>query len=160
MPRKNLQKIGSTKRHRFRGTFEKYGFKYSDYRKQYAKPTLLLTEIYLINKNEIVLVSDHIWLNLTLGFNRLGILTKGEIIAFDGRVATYQKGYYLQGYSNDYKISYPSKVVLEKSILTEHEKFPEKNHEICNMIYNLYQDDYLSRSISRPYPNNTTDYPQ
>lgn len=151
MPRKNLQKIGATKRHRFRGTFEKYGFKFSDYKKHYAKPTLLLREIYLIRENDIELISDHIWMNLTLGFNRLGILAKGDIVAFDGRVATYQKGYYLKGYSKDYKISHPSKVVLEKSVKAEHDKFPEQNHEICNMIYDLYKDDYLRRSILKPY---------
>lgn len=151
MSRKNLKKIGALKRHRFRGTFEKYGFKYSDWKKEHAKPTLLLTEIYLIHEDEIELISDHIWLNLTLGFNRLGILTKGDIVAFDGRVATYQKGYYLKGYSKDYKISHPSKVVLEKSVRTEHEKFPEQNRDICNMIYDLYQDDYLRRSIPKPY---------
>lgn len=153
--RTKLKELGSEKRYRYTGKFAKYGFKYSDWGKIHAKPTMILKDIKLIDENnEETLVADHIWLNLTIGFKKLGILVEGEIVSFNGRVTTYKKGYYLGNKKVDYKLERPSKVDLEKSLIdsAQRELWPEVNWKICNDIFEMYSEDYLRRGIVKPYP--------
>lgn len=116
--RTQLKVIGNTERHRFTGTFSRYGFKVAPYQ-SHAKPTLVLEDL----RDETgKLVTDHLWLNLGLQFRRLGDLQTGDVIAFNGRVTSYVKGY--QGSDpdkkkaaprqTDYKVERPSKVALIK----------------------------------------------
>lgn len=87
--RKKLKQLGSQKRHTFIGRFERVGYKKS-YR--YYQPTLLLTQVALSETGE--LITDHLWLNYTKGFLALGELLTGDLLQFDGRVASYVKGYF------------------------------------------------------------------
>lgn len=153
--RTKLKELGSEKRYRYTGKFVKYGFKYSDWGKIHAKPTMILKDINLIDENNVeTLVADHIWLNLTIGFKKLGILVEGEIVSFNGRVTTYKKGYYLGNQKVDYKLERPSKVVLEKSLIDnlQRQVWPETNWQVCNDIFEMYSEDYLRRGIAKPYP--------
>ncbi|MGQ2376520.1 hypothetical protein [Companilactobacillus zhachilii] len=152
--RTKLKELGSEKRYRYTGKFVKYGFKYSDWGKIHAKPTMILKDINLIDENNVeTLVADHIWLNLTIGFKKLGILVEGEIVSFNGRVTTYKKGYYLGSQKVDYKLERPSKVILEKSLIDKLQRqvWPETNWQVCNDIFEMYSEDYLRRGIAKPY---------
>ncbi|GAF38086.1 hypothetical protein [Lentilactobacillus farraginis] len=153
--RTQLKKKGSQCRYRYTGTFEKYGFKYTDRRRNHAIPTLLLLNV---KDEKGIEVAEHLWFNLTKGFEALGILQTGDILSFNGRVKQYTKGY--QGFrpgirqtlQKDYKIERPTKVKLEKCICqTPHQLFLKENWQKCNQIYEKYEDDYRRRGIFKPY---------
>lgn len=106
--RKHLARLGTDERHRFQGTFERYGLK-AGYRGQ--EPTILLREVRLLRDNR--LMTDHLWFNLTKGFRQLGQLKHGDVIQFDGRVNSYLKGYQtpsLSAATIDYQVSWPTKI--------------------------------------------------
>jgi len=152
--RAKLKSIGSNQRHKYSGKFVKYGFKYDDRRKEHAKPTLILKDITLIDEEKEELIADHLWLNLTVGFKKLGVLCKDEIVSFNGRVAPYKKGYYTSSQKVDYKLRFPTKVALLEPMidLSQRKLWPDNNWEICNDIYEMYEEDYLKRDIGKPYP--------
>ncbi len=98
-------------RHVFIGRFERVGYKKS-YR--YCRPTLLLTHVALAETGE--LITDHLWLNYTKGFLDLGELLTGDLLRFNGRVASYVKGYFGTSQKLDYKVEQPSQVALQAKI--------------------------------------------
>jgi len=115
--RKEFQKIEDY-RGEFIGTFTRYG------KKQRYKPikvgddwihedvTILLTDI---KDPTGKYMCDHIWCNMTKGFQALGELSPGDKIQFAGRVTPYVKGYYNyrkeEDYRElDYKLSRPTKI--------------------------------------------------
>lgn len=110
--RKDLkERLGE--RSRYKGTFEKYGVK-SSYR-GWPKVTILLTEVRSVSSNR--LITDHLWFNETKGFQEIGPLYPGDIVAFDGRVKPYEKGYVskrneIDTREIDYKLSHPTKIVI------------------------------------------------
>jgi len=94
----------------FRGTFKKYGLK-SGY-KGASSETILLVSIC---NDDGTLISDHLWFNMTKGFEKLGTLRTGDIIQFEARVKRYRKGYInrqagIDQSSFDYKLSHPAKI--------------------------------------------------
>lgn len=109
--RKKLQQLGPQMRHVFIGRFERVGYKRS-YR--YCRPTLLLTHVALAETGE--LITDHLWLNYTKGFLDLGELLTGDLLRFNGRVASYVKGYFGTSQKLDYKVERPSQVALQAKI--------------------------------------------
>ena len=93
----------------FTGIFERRGKKKSF---GYKKETLLLIEVTDESGNKM---TDHLWFNLTKGFQSLN-LSPGDIVQFNARVKTYEKGYKGRR-SNinkkielDYKLSHPTKL--------------------------------------------------
>jgi len=156
--RAELKNLGKDTRFRFSGNFIKYGFKYADRNKVHAVPTILLGNIHLIKDDgKQILLTDHLWFNLTKGFKELGILHVGETVSFNGRIAEYTKGY--QGSDDsihkpvkvDYNIERPTKVKLDISLYSQNMLWPTENWELCNKIYDMYFDDYKSRNIAMPY---------
>ena len=117
--RSELKELGYNRRHMFIAEFNRYGTKRGW--EGAVLETILLTNIRL--KDSHKQVANHLWFNKTLGFGALGELKTGDIIVFEGRVDTYEKGYkgrYAeeQGESwteTDYKISRPTKIRLVKS---------------------------------------------
>lgn len=111
--REKLEKIGSEERHRFRGTFERFGEKKSF---GHVKKTVLLVDITDLDGN---LLTDHLWFNFTKGFEKVSPRA-GDILEFDARVTEYEKGY--RGYRDDvfcplswdYRLSNPTKIVKIK----------------------------------------------
>lgn len=152
----NLKEKGGNDRFCFSAKFEKYGFKYTDRSKTHAQPTLLLKDVMDEERN---LLTDHLWFNLTKGFKTLGILHVGDVLRFNGRVKSYQKGYqgHQPGISRtltiDYKIDRPTKVQLKDCCNDQkiHQTFLGENWQVCNQIYDMYQADYQSRGIPVPY---------
>jgi sortase (surface protein transpeptidase) len=77
--------------------------------------TVLLKDISDLNGN---LLTDHLWFNYTKGFKNLGELNEGDVIQFDGRSKSYEKGY--RGYRDDiykpietdYRFSHPTHVMV------------------------------------------------
>ena len=73
------------------------------------------------------MVTDHLWFNLTKGFEALQLL-EGDIVGFDARVTRYLKGYRgrredeLRPVGVDYRLSFPTKV--EKLYSTLHSAAP------------------------------------
>ncbi|ABG60194.1 hypothetical protein [Cytophaga hutchinsonii] len=73
-------------------------------------PTVLLTNIKDAEGNEL---TDHLWINLTKGYNTLGC-SLGDKIQFNARVKDYTKGYrghredVYKPISVDYKLSHPT----------------------------------------------------
>lgn len=107
--RNELKKIAD-QRDSFKGMFKKYGLK-SGY-KGHSAETVLLVDIC---NSDGVLICDHLWLNLTKGFENLGSLTEGDIIQFEARVKRYTKGYVnrrggIDQRKADYKLSHPTKI--------------------------------------------------
>ncbi|WP_143461374.1 hypothetical protein [Levilactobacillus enshiensis] len=101
------------------GMAERYGYK-AGYRGE--KPTILLREVRLVIGNR--LMADHLWFNLTKGFQGLGQLRRGDSIQFNGRVDRYVKGY--QGSKNrmphntvvDYQLSRPTQIEMHTPVDT------------------------------------------
>ena len=116
--RAELKELGYNRRHRFIAEFNRYGTK-SGWEGATLE-TILLVNIRL--KDSHKQVANHLWFNKTLGFGALGELKAGDIIEFEGRVDSYEKGYkgrYAEekGESwaeTDYKISRPTKIRLVK----------------------------------------------
>ena len=98
-------------RKRFRGTFVRYGSKWA-WDGSGLVTTLLLRDITDVASGRVV--ADHLWFNLTKGFEALGDLWRGDVIEFDARVKRYSKGY--AGLREvDYKLSHPTKICLVDS---------------------------------------------
>ncbi len=153
--RTNLKAKGSEQRLFLKGTFEKYGFKFKDRGKIHVAATLLLVNV---TDEDDQLLTDHLWFNLTKGFRNLHILQKGDQISFYGRVKPYLKGY--QGHvmgiprsqTVDYKVNYPTRIKLEHPADNlERAPWPTTvEGEVCNLIYEMYADNYHQRGIGRP----------
>ena len=101
----------------FSGIVERYGTK-SSY--GHPKPTLLLKDI---KDGGGMIVTEHLWFNLTQGFAKLG-LQPGDAVKFDARVKPYIKGYrgyrddvYDKPIEEDYKLSHPTN--LRKMIIPD-----------------------------------------
>ena len=111
--REKLKEIGEESRHTFTATFERFG------KKRAFKGPDLITVLLIDVVYEGKIVADHVWLNLTKGFEKCD-LKPGDVVQFDGRVAEYEKGYFGPRhdddiYSNhppadDFEISYPTKI--------------------------------------------------
>lgn len=114
--RSELKKVNG-KRLKFSGLFERYGSKKNWH--GYPETTVLLMQI----RNELgEIVSDHLWFNLTKGFEALGSLNTGDKIIFEARSKPYTKGYvnYREGIDNrevDYRLSHPTK--FQKEIINQ-----------------------------------------
>ncbi len=98
----------------FTGIFKKYGLK-SGYKGSSTETILLVG----IRNREGLLVADHLWFNLTKGFEKLGNLKEGDRIGFEARVKKYKKGYSnrragIDQTTLDYKLSHPTKISLDK----------------------------------------------
>jgi hypothetical protein len=112
--RQELKKI-DLQRELFRGTFKKYGLK-SGYR-GHSTETILLVDIRDDNGK---LICDHLWFNMTKGFELLGTLREGDVIRFEARVKKYKKGYVnrragIDQSMVDYKLSHPTRIERYKS---------------------------------------------
>ena len=97
-------------RGRYKGTFQKYGLKASYKNRGLPIETVLLVDVQTIQGEAI---TDHLWFNLTKSFKKLGDLYPNDIIAFDGRVRSYVKGYKSRREDyreTDYKLSHPTKI--------------------------------------------------
>jgi hypothetical protein len=108
--RKELKKMDD-QRDVFTGIFKKYGIK-SNYRGP-STDTLLLVNI---RDGQGAFITDHLWFNLTKGFEKLGTLKEGDQVRFEARVKKYKKGYInrkigVDQSSSDYKLSHPTKMV-------------------------------------------------
>ena len=115
MTRLKLKQIGTEKRNRYVGTVEKFGIKNGF---KGLIDTILLINIKLEGSEEII--TDHLWFNLGKQFSDLN-LQKGDVIAFNARVAKYKKGYYgsreleiPKPPAGDYKLQRPTKVTVVK----------------------------------------------
>lgn len=111
--RKKLKQIGNQERHTYQAEYGGVGFKRSY--KNHFLPTLLLKNVRLNND----LVTDHLWINYTKGFSKLGRLQDDDVIVFDGRVTSYVKGYFTEVHHREYGLERPSKIHLLNKRKTE-----------------------------------------
>jgi hypothetical protein len=108
--RKELAKIDG-ERCSFQGVFVRYGLK-SGWKGNQER-TVLLRDI---RGAAGYVVTDHLWFNLTKGFQGLGELAEGDVILFDARVKEYEKGYkgrredVYAPIELDYKLSHPTRI--------------------------------------------------
>jgi len=106
--REKLKNIEGS-REEFSGIFVRFGFKNGF--KGIVK-TVLFKDIKN-NKNEIV--ADHLWFNLTKGFDNLKLI-ENDVIRFTARTKKYIKGYFGRRediyvpMEEDYKLSHPTKM--------------------------------------------------
>lgn len=108
--REELKRLGGGIRHTFTAKISKFSFK-SGFRNRLPLKTMLLTKITCEGK----VVANHIW--MTCGRRVYSILPQvNQWIQFDARVTKYFKGYKknIYGGEEDYRLSYPTKVVLIK----------------------------------------------
>jgi len=110
--RQELKKI-EQQRALFRGVFSKYGLK-SGYGGR-SMETVLLVDIRDSNGK---LICDHLWFNMTKGFEVLGTMREGDVIQFEARVKEYKKGYVnrragIDQSRSDYKLSHPTKIMRQ-----------------------------------------------
>ncbi|HWY11337.1 MAG TPA: hypothetical protein VN026_08430 [Bacteroidia bacterium] len=113
--RNELKKIQG-KRGKFYGVFERYGTKTNW--KGYPEDTVLLKDIKDLTGK---IVADHLWFNLTKGFEKIGQMIEGDIIQFEARAKPYTKGYvnYREGIDDrrtDYRLSHPTKFYIISKI--------------------------------------------
>ena len=113
--RGELKKIDQVRK-TFVGQFARYGKK----RGKWNGDTVLLLNIYHADRvgdhgfkvlEPKLLVTDHLWFNLTGGFAALNLM-QGDRVLFDARVKEYRKGSVKRDLpvSFDYKLSHPYKV--------------------------------------------------
>lgn len=143
--RTQLAKLGAASRFTFRGQFARYGYKRAVDRRgnEHYAPTLLLTDLQVKNAaGQFVAVADHLWFNLTKGFQRLGLLQENDLVQLDGRVNDYYKGYFTGPKQRDLKLSYPSKIKLATARTTV--PLPAEKNAIIGLIMNLEWDFYAS----------------
>lgn len=142
--RTQLAKLGSDSRFTFRGEFERYGYKRASDRSgnEHYSPTLLLTDLQVLANGDWKAVTDHLWFNLTKGFQKLGLLSKSDTVQLNGRVNDYYKGYFTQARQHDIKLSYPSKIELvnERDLIP----LPKEKNAVIGLIMNLEWDFYTS----------------
>lgn len=110
--REKLQKLENI-RETFTAKFKRCGTKTNWH--GFPEKTILLVDVKDSSGKK---VTDHIWFNLTKGFEKIGELKEGNIIQFDARVKEYFKGY--AGYKEedqwerpieqDYKLNNPTKI--------------------------------------------------
>ena len=100
-------------RRRFRATFVRFGSKqgYQGYKEE----TILFKNIMDVASSK--LIADHVWFNLTKGFERLR-LNKGAQVIFDARIKEYNKGYVNRRYGidnrkKDFRLSHPTNVSID-----------------------------------------------
>lgn len=100
------------KRRRFHGIFVRFGKKAAY--KGRPLTTILLKDITDVASKEIV--TGHLWFTVGKRFDALD-LEEGDVVRFDARVTSYEKGY--MGHrefddivvpETDYRLSFPSKV--------------------------------------------------
>ncbi|WP_420331437.1 hypothetical protein [Pediococcus pentosaceus] len=139
--RKKLQELDHEKRYTFTGFVERPGKKREN---NHWKPTLLLTNLMDIDGNKI---TDHVWINYTKGFRKLGLLTKGDKVQFDGRVDEYIKEAIIDRERNvvikppmkDYSLVYPTKIKLLNNHIAK-QPVPENNAEFLRYIGDVTHD--------------------
>lgn len=108
MIRTGLKKeLGNRKK--FKGLFVRIGRKAGF--NGYSQETILLKDI--IDLENGIRVTDHVWLNLTKSFEAANI-KEGMTVEFEARVKEYTKGYVNTRYKidhqkKDYKLSHPTK---------------------------------------------------
>lgn len=141
--RAQLAKLGSDSRFTFRGQFARYGYKRATDRQgnEHYTPTLLLTNLQVQDDNRFTLVTDHLWFNLTKGFQKLGLLKPDDIVQLNGRVNDYYKGYFTSPKQRDIKLSYPSKIKLVNS--RDVLPLPAEKNAIIGLIMNLEWGFYI-----------------
>ena len=117
MTRLKLKQIGTEERKRYVGTVDKFGIRRGF---KGLIDTILLINIKLEGSEEII--TDHLWFDLGKQFSDLN-LQKGDIIAFNARVAKYKKGYYggreleiPKPPAGDKKLQRPTKVTVVKRV--------------------------------------------
>ena len=96
-------------RKKFKGIFVRIGKKAGF--NGYSQETILLKDV--IDLEHGAIVTDHLWLNLTKGFEALAI-KEGMSLEFEARITEYAKGYVNKRYKidrqkKDYKLSHPTK---------------------------------------------------
>lgn len=148
--RKNFQAVGSEHRHTFTATFERTGYKTTELRsKTYYQPTILVSNVMDQASN---LLTDHLWFNYTLGFQKLGHLEKGDRLQFDGRISTYTKGYLGRDtflsekhpVATDYKIERPTKIKLLNAS-EPRVPLPKENWDLVQLIMKENEAFYKAR---------------
>jgi len=100
--RKELERLGTDKRYRFRARVSDFGARRTCFG-MYTVNMILLTDISLVENGKRV--TDHVW--FTAGKIWKGF-EKGTVVEFDARVAEYVKGYKRSVF--DYKLSHPTKI--------------------------------------------------
>lgn len=143
--RTQLAKLGAASRFTFQGRFARYGYKRAVDRRgnEHYAPTLLLTDLQVKNEaGQFVAVADHLWFNLTKGFQRLGLLQENDLVQLNGRVNDYYKGYFTGPKQHDLKLSYPSKIKLVTARMTV--PLPAEKNALIGLIMNLEWDFYAS----------------
>jgi len=101
-------------RMRYTGIFVRFGKK-KGFQGRAPSKTLLLKDV----KNSLgKIVTGHLWFNYTKGFQELGPLLPGDIIAFEARAKPYIKGYVGPGIDEreaDFRLSNPTNIrIIEK----------------------------------------------
>lgn len=151
--RTELGNLGDEKRYSFKGTYNRSGEKNKHYEDAYANKyydqTLLLNDIYAMIDGKEYYLTDHLWLNYTKQFKRYGVLQKGDVIMFDGRVSTYSAQYGM-----NYKIERPSKVkIFRDNQLLEHDDYFFKMSylEFQEYIHDENADYYDKRDSIQSY---------
>lgn len=141
--RNKLRLLGNSKRYNFIGEIIKLGCK-KGY-KGVPLPTLLMKNIKLAGTKQIL--TDHLWLNYTKGFLKLGELYEGDLISFDARVSDYYKGYIVAD-KHDCGLAYPTKVKFVNP-QPKRQLMPLSNDEIVGYIMKKNKAFYLKNN--RPY---------
>ena len=108
--RKRLKAING-QRLRFMATVDRFGEK-SAFRGA-PMPTILLKDVRIAESKQVV--TEHLWFTKGKSWEQC---RKGDEVAFDARVTTYEKGY--KGYredvfapvTTDYKLERPTNVVI------------------------------------------------
>lgn len=154
--RRGLKRIGSDERHRFRGTFVRFGKK-NGYMGE--EDTILLSDIRRTDNGASI--CDHLWFNVTKGF-QLCVPKEGDILEFDARVAMYTKGYFghredvYVPIEKDYKLSRPTKIVniTNPMARAEGEKILAEKEEKRREYYRKKEEEkYAPKEITERQKN-------
>jgi len=135
---------------RFRGVFSKYGVK-SSY-KGLPRLTLILVDV----EHGGVVVTDHLWFNWTKGFQGLGLLCPGDVVAFDARVETYWKGYLGDEHDVQEKDYHLTRQTRLKVVMLAESRDPEL-YQVCAVCG--FPNDQRAETCRRCRTRLSMDYP-
>jgi len=133
----------------FIATFVKYG----TYRSNgVAGRSILLQNLKTVSGQ---LLSDHIWINYTAGFDAIGELLRGDKVRFTAIVKTYLKGYFGHNIDDrlkretglDYRLAFPRNVEIVAEAGQENSEMIFDDRRTVNRLGRTFHNGGICRKV-------------
>lgn len=143
--RSRLRAISNCGRQTYTGTYVRCGYKTDGgyFYELNFYPTLLIKDVECNG----IPVTNHLWLDYTKGFRKLGQLKPGDKVSFSAKVGWYEKGYYLHQ-TTDYQLNSLRNVKLASNY---HKSIPLPMDSDLVVGYTMVKNVNFYLTCGRPY---------